>query len=88
MHGFGLHFLLNRNHRANAARMAFSRPLLDQKEREEIAADPTDMNTIADKWYHIEGLTGRDQFMIAFFRRYGHIIYAAIDKPRAEKLRN
>jgi len=41
------------------------------------------MNTIADKWYHIEGLTFRDEFMIAFFKRYGHVIYAAIDKPRA-----
>jgi hypothetical protein len=41
-----------------------------------------------DKWYHIEGLTQRDKFMVAFFKRYGKTIYTYIDKPREEKIRN
>lgn len=84
MHGFGLHFVLSQHDRANAARLAFSRPLIEPAEH---IADPTDMNSIMDKWYHIEGLTQRDKFMIAFFKRYGKTIYTYIDKPKEEAIR-
>jgi hypothetical protein len=56
MHGFGLHFLLKKPDRANAARIAFSRPLISNADREENAVDPTEVNSVGDKWYHIEGL--------------------------------
>jgi hypothetical protein len=87
MHGFGLHFMLGRHDRANAARMAFSRPLLSNAERLENQVDPTNSNTIGDKWYHIEGLNQRDMFMIAFFKRYGKIVFNMIDKPREKEIK-
>ena len=81
MHGFGLHFLLKTSERANAARLAWSRPL---KLEEDLVSkhDPTNISSIRDVWYHIENLENKDMFLIAMFKRYGQIIYDALDKQK------
>jgi hypothetical protein len=50
-------------------------------------ADPTDLNMIADKWNHIEGLGSTDVFLVCFFRRYGQLIYNLIDKPKEDEIK-
>ena len=86
MHGFGLHFLLKPAERSNSARLAFSRPLRGQTTKEKEIQNTFDMNKIRDKWYQIENLQQNDKFLIAFFKRYGTLIYEELDKPKTKKI--
>jgi hypothetical protein len=76
MHGFGLHFLLGPSDRANAATLAFSRPILANNHDDEYKAvkRDNDITVIKDKWYYIENLERKDKFLIAFFKRFSILI--------------
>ena len=82
MHGFGLHFKLNQALRASAARLAFSRPLLNENDLSVIQADPTDINAILDKWFYVENLNAKDYFLVALIKRYSKVLYETLDKPK------
>ena len=66
MHGFGLHFMMDRRLRALSARLAFSRPLKATRQTNVLS----DMTAVSDKWYYIENLHIRDRFLLALFKRY------------------
>jgi hypothetical protein len=70
--------------RHNAARLAYSRPLYEEKAKK-INGDPTDINSIQNKWNFIENVDARDMFLMSFFKRYGQIIYEHIDRPKLRK---
>jgi len=40
--------------------------------------DPTDLEEIKDKWYHIENLSSRDHFMLALLQRHSDKFYGAM----------
>ena len=77
MHGYGLHFLMGPSDRGNAGTLAFSRPLKEENNDAEYEAVKrfNDVTAIKDKWYYIENLQQKDKFLIAFFKRYGELIY-------------
>jgi hypothetical protein len=60
MHGFGIHFGLNKPLRALSARLAFSRPIREDPDEELFLKDTTNLNEIDDKWYFIENLQKSD----------------------------
>lgn len=71
MHGFGLTYLLDTTLKNTAARLAFSKPLRGQQDLDLLVHDPTDINSLEDKWYYIENLQKRDRFLIALAKRFG-----------------
>lgn len=83
MHGFGLHFLLDEKFRSLSARLAFSRPLMEVEVIETLLNDPTDINTIRDKWYHIENLKTSDRFLLALFKKYASAFHTIMEKKPA-----
>jgi hypothetical protein len=78
MHGFGLHILLNKKFRSLTARLAFSRPLKDANDSLRMMRDPTDITEVKDRWYHIDNLTDRDQFLLALIHRFSEKFYKGI----------
>ncbi len=78
MQGLALNFLLKRNERYMSAHLAYSRPLRNENDPKSgsKAEGDTDIVDVGDKFDHLEGLDSRDYFMIAFFKRYGPLIYS------------
>lgn len=87
MHGFGLSMILPRYHRQNAGRLAHSR-LVSNDNKLEVVLDITDVNSMKNKWFYIENLGEKDMFGIAFFRKFGKIIYAHLDKGLMSKMKS
>jgi len=78
MHGFGIHFNLNEQLRGLSGRLAFSRPLRPEPQRDLV--DPTNLQEIRDKWYFIENMQKSDHYLLALVKRHQEAFFKEMGK--------
>lgn len=93
LHGYALHLIAGKDVRANAATLANSRPLREDKNAaikrkwltKAIHMKDPNVRENPDKWYAIENLQEADRFLICLFKMHSKAFYDYYRQSKKKK---